>query len=492
MKFNSNHNSACSRKGGRSLLYSSFKMMMLVAALLIHAGTADAKVEKVELSTRSPLWSFNEHLYMTNMTLTCQPQIDGLPADTAYEIGAFCGNECRGNALVEWSVTKKHFVAYMVVMGNWHDSIVFRLYDHRHHAEIASAAPPQLTWEADENIGSAKNPYALNFTATSLHETDLSTPQFKRFAGKWNAQLFSGKDDSQASGIDLTAVENLPSVRPATLNPNAIVYVPSSAAQTLKDADNVAAATASADGWTARRIALIDGYPYAASRAVKADAASYQRTYSSGITTTLCLPFNFTVNGGILYRMEGVYGNALHLHKLSDGCGTANTPYLFIPSVAGAITLGANGSGITVKAEESSIGLNNDKSAPSGYSVICNYEMNHSIASDANATYYGWANDKAGTLSGTFVRCVNGAYADAFRVFLTGPAASSAKQLDISIDDDPTAIQTVTCQDADSQKMDVYSLSGTVLLHAVTRQEAAGTLPKGLYLMGGNKIILQK
>lgn len=479
------------RKRDRWLLSFVLKSMLIVMTV-VNAGMCRAQTEEVELSTRTPIWSYNPHRYMTNMTVTCQPQIDGLPVDTAYEIGAFCGSECRGDALMEWSVTKKHFVAYMVVVGNWHDSIVFRLYDHRHHAEITSSSPPSLVWMPDEMIGTAKSPHVLNFTATSLHETDKSTPQMKLFAGRWDEQLFQAKDDSRASVIDLTAVDGLPSVRPTTQNPNAVVYVPASSAQTLREADNVAVQTSSAEGWTAQRVVIKDGYPYSSDRSITAANVCFLRTYSANVTSTLCLPFDFIVTDGDLYKIAGVYGGTLHLSKQTEGRGSANMPYLFVPSMTGELTLKGDGSGIPVKTVDGAFVLNDDKGVGSSYSVVCNYDMNHSVASDANVNYYGWADDKAGSLSGSFVRCIAGAYANAFRIYISCPASQGAKQLDVSVDGETTAIYPLNGCDADASRMNVYSLSGVLLMHSATMREALNQLPKGIYVMDNNKIKIQK
>lgn len=492
MTINSESKSIHPRKGGGWLSPFTRKLLFIAVALIIHPGAGRAQTEVVELSTRTPIWSFNPHLYMTNMTVTCQAQIDGLPVDTAYEIGAFCGSECRGDALVEWSVTKKHFVAYMTIMGNWQDAIVFRLYDHRHQAEITSVAPPSTTWIADEILGTAKSPYVLNFTATSLHETDASTPQVMLFSGKWDEQIFQTKDDSRASVIDLTAVDGLPSVRPATLNPNAIVYVPASSAQTFKDGDNVAVPTATTGEWTAQRVVIKDGYPYSSDRIITATSACFQRTYSADVTTTLCLPFDFIVTNGNLYTIDKVYDGKLHLSKQTDSKGTANTPYLFVPTSTGILTINGNKNEIVVKTVGGTHALYDDKGIASNFNAVCNYDMHHSVVSDDKFNYYGWADDKTGALNGAFVRCITGAYANAFRVYIFGPSSTDAKQLDVSIDEDVTAIPTLDVRDEDSIRMNVYNLSGVLLMRSATIQEALDKLPKGIYVIGKNKIKLLK
>ena len=67
------------------------------------------------------------------MTVTAQIQINGQLVDRAtYEVGAFCGEECRatsGTTLDDWTDVGLGYFAFMNVMGNNGDQINFYLYD---------------------------------------------------------------------------------------------------------------------------------------------------------------------------------------------------------------------------------------------------------------------------------------------------------------------------------------------------------------------------
>ena len=67
------------------------------------------------------------------MVVTAQIQINGQLVDRAtYEVGAFCGDECRatsGNALDDWTDFNLGYFAFMNVMGDDGDTINFYLYD---------------------------------------------------------------------------------------------------------------------------------------------------------------------------------------------------------------------------------------------------------------------------------------------------------------------------------------------------------------------------
>ena len=108
-------------------------------------------------------WTPNSTPYEDNMTLTGIVRIDGVVQQTtALELGAFCGEECRGAARLAYFPPTQHFVVQMAVFGESGDEIAFKLYDHDWGEELELISLDMLIFMSD-GYGSLANPYLFNF-----------------------------------------------------------------------------------------------------------------------------------------------------------------------------------------------------------------------------------------------------------------------------------------------------------------------------------------
>ena len=113
-------------------------------------------------------WEPEAGSYADNMTFTCVLQLDGVEQRTTmYEVGAFCGTECRGSQRATYFIPTDRYVIQMTVFGEVNDVISFRLYDHQQNEELLLTPPATVTFIGD-GYGSLFNPYVLNFTSTVL------------------------------------------------------------------------------------------------------------------------------------------------------------------------------------------------------------------------------------------------------------------------------------------------------------------------------------
>lgn len=140
----------------------------------------------VSLQAQTPDWYENGENYFKavnkntadNFTMTVMGTIDGVRCDDAFEIGVFCGEECR---LSEPFYSTSPFFEYfgyfsmLMVKGEKGETITFRLYDHRNQVEVEVANPPQqIDFKADEAYGSFnKGLYDLAFVNSTTHRNDL-------------------------------------------------------------------------------------------------------------------------------------------------------------------------------------------------------------------------------------------------------------------------------------------------------------------------------
>ena len=108
-------------------------------------------------------WTPNSTPYEDNMTLTGFVRIDNTEQQTtAIEVGAFCGEECRGSGRLAFFNPTYRYVVQMVIYGNIGDQITFRLYDHETGEELDLITYDTLTFMGN-GYGSLAEPYMLNF-----------------------------------------------------------------------------------------------------------------------------------------------------------------------------------------------------------------------------------------------------------------------------------------------------------------------------------------
>ena len=109
-------------------------------------------------------WDVDAHQYAHNLSVIGVIQINGVEQSSpALEIGAFCGDECRGRQMLTAYPELNRSLVFLTVFGEEGDLITFRLYDHEAEEESPLACATVLTFEADAIVGSYSAPEVLNF-----------------------------------------------------------------------------------------------------------------------------------------------------------------------------------------------------------------------------------------------------------------------------------------------------------------------------------------
>ena len=108
-------------------------------------------------------WVPQSATYEDNMTLTGVIMINGEEQhSTALEVGAFCGEECRGSMRPVLFPPTQQYVVQMTIYGVAGDQITFKLYDHDLGEELNLQSPDAITF-GSTGLGSLMNPYVLGF-----------------------------------------------------------------------------------------------------------------------------------------------------------------------------------------------------------------------------------------------------------------------------------------------------------------------------------------
>ena len=115
--------------------------------------------------------------FESNFTMAVMATIDGVQCDSAFEIGVFCGEECRLSSPLYSSKDFYdifYFYSTLTVNGEEGDIITFRLYDHRNKSEVRAAVCPEIEFVSDTQHGSLNSGlYNLAFGNSCTHDTVL-------------------------------------------------------------------------------------------------------------------------------------------------------------------------------------------------------------------------------------------------------------------------------------------------------------------------------
>lgn len=108
-------------------------------------------------------WQCDISQFADYMSVRAVVKIDDVEQElTTLEIGAFCGNECRGSKLASIFPVTGRYIYQIPVYGSGGDMITFKLYDHVAGEELDVTSSVVLSWLKD-GYGSLGNPYAITF-----------------------------------------------------------------------------------------------------------------------------------------------------------------------------------------------------------------------------------------------------------------------------------------------------------------------------------------
>ena len=137
----------------------------------------------VSLFAQTPDWYNNGENYFKavnkntadNFTMIVTATIDGVRCDDAFEIGVFCGNECRLSKPFYSNLLEYYgYYSMLTVKGEKGETFSFRLYDHRNKVEVEVVTSPEMEFKADAVYGSFDDGlYDLTFVRSTTHRASL-------------------------------------------------------------------------------------------------------------------------------------------------------------------------------------------------------------------------------------------------------------------------------------------------------------------------------
>ena len=265
---------------------------------------------------------------------------------------------------------------------------------------------------------------------------------------------------------------------------------------------------------------LFDGYPFSAPRTFTAVGGAYlQRKTTANVIGTLILPFDCNVNGdgkvgayntttaeyaefdtekqGILENVDINKGDHVLLFEKITGDAKAYHPYLYVANETNANSRFTSW-GETTITQTPECG---SADAPAEYMTNereAGEEDRHYLRGFMESTHV--ENVYAYTGAGNLIAATN-ATMNPFRVLIQAPKniledrAAQATSAPVKVvlasafdDADVTAIESVETLDPE-RNVDVFSVNGALVKKNVKAADALQSLPKGVYVVGGKKIV---
>ena len=113
-----------------------------------------------------PKWSTDESRFPASMTLTAIAVHDFQEMRSEeIEIGAFCGDDCRGSVLLRYEKNLDRYFGFLLIFGDGNEKITLKVYDHATGEEYLANNSP-ITFKADDTHNSPINPYVVALGTT--------------------------------------------------------------------------------------------------------------------------------------------------------------------------------------------------------------------------------------------------------------------------------------------------------------------------------------
>lgn len=140
-------------------------------------------------------WQCDISQYADYMSVVAVVELDGEEQqETTLEIGAFCGEVCRGSKLATYFPPTQRYVYQIPVYGSGGDMIAFRLYDHVTEQELDVESSVELSWQKD-GYGRLATPYVISFTTHVTNNTG---------SGDWNdPTIWGGTEPTATANVQI-------------------------------------------------------------------------------------------------------------------------------------------------------------------------------------------------------------------------------------------------------------------------------------------------
>jgi hypothetical protein len=105
--------------------------------------------------------------FQSNMNVLGYVTLDGVTLNSsAYEVGVFCGNQCRSSEFLE-NMGLSYYMALFTIQGVSGEAFTFRLYNHATQEEVQATCLSTVLFEDNATIG-FDSPYEIQFVSSCI------------------------------------------------------------------------------------------------------------------------------------------------------------------------------------------------------------------------------------------------------------------------------------------------------------------------------------
>ena len=123
-------------------------------------------------------WVPNHNQFSDNMNIIGVLEINGVEQATdVFEVGVFCGDECRGSEMLTYYSGVDRHMLFMTLYGQSGDVMSFRLYDHGSQRELELTPPETIQFVSNDILGSIPDPYVISFSGGIAVITAKAIPE---------------------------------------------------------------------------------------------------------------------------------------------------------------------------------------------------------------------------------------------------------------------------------------------------------------------------
>ena len=462
-------------------------------------------------------WSVNIYDYQYDMTsyFLLRHNSESIADYEDFEMAAFVDDECRGVAefqTVTLADNSKRTFGYLRIRSNLAqgESVSFKVYHSSAKKEVE--AVETLTFKAMGLQGLPSNPFVINiydeiedeygnvYVYNSSNSVDLKKVAFddaedhgvisipatvdeKLTVTGIADDAFADIDKSKVNVIDLSAmaVTGITADRSVGIfkgfDETTLICLPEGVNnQAAEGAKNIVIGGVCAD------LLISERKDFKTTVAFKAKHATFDRTFASGKTATVYLPFSIpnaeADKLGTFHTFKTIADDGTaEFNSAETGDMQANVPYIFIPKeTIEKIDVMDEAGNISVPVTSSTAGVNG--------SLIGTTTAIVWDADNVPENIYGFAAEDRGDVSvGTFVKAALGASIARYRAYLVISASEARNSYPVVIDND----QVSGVIEIESQK---HALEGEWFDMKGIKQRGV-PMKKSVYIVNGQKVVIK-
>ena len=166
--------------------------------LVFQAGRGETTLANI--TPEDNFYRPEDQRYADNMTVTAVLEVDGEEVRSdAYEVAAFCGNECRGSVRLIYVEPVDRYVAFLTVFGETGETIEFRLTD----GEETMPSDDVMGFVSDGITGSIASPAVLHFGTTGVSDASAVVRIFPNPVKRKGQLHFTTPDESGQLQVEI-------------------------------------------------------------------------------------------------------------------------------------------------------------------------------------------------------------------------------------------------------------------------------------------------